>query len=405
MARLLAVLLFLLPLGAFAGALERVDLHASKIEGCKGLPLPSTDRSLRISGSRAVDVDARYWVLDRPAAFENGVAVTRYRVGEGLLRIESRLASDFTQEVVSIRVERTIEPSYLAIYLAGVTLPCERQTRYSVKRGKDTDGDIEQLAEFDRNLHQAEELGYDRLFSEAEALLRRAIELRPDDSAAHWMMSRLSYLHLEARASELPSSQRVQGYEEAEVWADQAVARAPLKAEGYLWQGVARGRIATSLGNIRIALQGAFGGRGPKWLEQTLARAASLQDDYRFFGFSTRADALYALAQFYRLAPDAWYMSVVGTRGDLDRSIELLEQAVEIQPVRIEYRKELAVGLLCRGSSDDIAAARSQLEAILRLPAISAIDGIDHAHARAMLGESPQNICWYSRDGFQKADS
>ena len=52
---------------------------------------------------------------------------------------------------------------------------------------------------------------------------------------------------------------RARGYAEVEHWADEAVARAPDQAEGYLWQGVARGRIATSAGNLRIALAGMVG--------------------------------------------------------------------------------------------------------------------------------------------------
>ncbi len=410
-ARLLAALMLLLPFSAHAedGAhtenLARVDLRANSIEGCVGLPEARGERSLRISGDSVVDVDARYWTIDRPVAFKGGKGVASYRVGDGLLRVESTLSADLTEELTSIHVVREIGSEHLAIYLPGVSLPCERRTRYEVKPGEAEDGDLAQLAEFDASLHQAEELVYDQRFAEAEALLRRAMELRPQDPAPYWMMSRLRYLSTEAVADDLPASERVAAYEEAEDWADESVARAPQLAEGYLWQGIARGRIATSLGNVRLAVQGALGGRGPAWLEQTLRKAASKQDEFRFFGSSSRADALYALAQFYRLAPDSWYMTFVGTRGDLDRAIVLLRQAVELQPTRIEYRKELAVALLCRGRVEDVASARSVLQAILRLPTVTPIDRIDHEHARAMLDDGGDNICWYSRDGFQKADS
>jgi hypothetical protein len=144
------------------------------------------------------------------------------------------------------------------------------------------------------------------------------------------------------------------------------------------------------------------GGRGPKWLEQTLRQAAELQEDFRFLGFTTRGDALHALAQFYRLAPDAWYMGLVGTRGNLDRAVELSRQAVAIQPRRIEYHKELGVALLCRGRSDDLEAAARELREVLALPAITPLDQVDQRHARRLLEQRPANVCWYSRDGFQE---
>jgi hypothetical protein len=213
-------------------------------------------------------------------------------------------------------------------------------------------------------------------------------------------MARLVYLELEQNAAGIPAGERARRFEEVERWADQAVARAPNQAEGYLWQGVARGRIATSLGNLRIALAGAVGGRGPAWLEQTLRRAVELPERFRFFGFSSRGDALYALAQFYRLAPEGWYMGLVGTRGDHERAVALAREAVAVQPVRIEYRKELAVALLCRGRNGDAGDARRELAALLEIPPITPLDRIDQAHARALLERVPDNVCWYSRDGF-----
>jgi len=173
----------------------------------------------------------------------------------------------------------------------------------------------------------------------------------------------------------------------------------PDRAEGYLWQGIARGRIATTLGNLRMALDGALGERGPRWLEQTFQRAVTRPEEFRFFGFSTRADALHALAQYYRLAPDGWYMRLLGTRGDIERAIELSREAVAAQPVRIEYRAELAVELLCRNHPGDREAARAELEALLAIPAITPIDRIDHERARALLTEVPDDVCWSSRDG------
>ncbi|MBW2416844.1 MAG: hypothetical protein JRG76_20295, partial [Deltaproteobacteria bacterium] len=173
---------------------------------------------------------------------------------------------------------------------------------------------------------------------------------------------------------------------------------APDRAEGYLWQGILRGRMVTSQGSVRTALNGMVGGRGPAWLERTLSQAVSLPGEYRFFGFSTHGNALHALAQFYRLAPDAWYMAAVGTRGDIDRAIDLSRAAVATQTVRIEFRLELAVALLCRGSETDLLEARSQLKTLLGLPAVTEVDRVDQTHARRLLRGTILDVCAYSRD-------
>jgi hypothetical protein len=322
-------------------------------------------------------------------------------MGAGEIEVDAELAPALESETVRIRAVGPIEPEYLATYLPGVVLPCVRVTRYGVERGPAVDVDLRALARFDAALLEANERLYDARYDAAEALLREAIALRPDDPTPYWMMARLRYLSLESRAPLLARTERIAGYEDAETWADAAVARAPKSAEGYLWQSIARGRIATSRGSLDLAMRGWFGGRGPAWLEATMRKAVSLPEDYRFFGFSTRGDALHALAQFYRLAPSGWYMSLVGASGDLDRAIELSREAIAIQSVRIEYRKELAVELLCRAAPGDREAATEELEAVLALPAITKLDRIDHAHAQSLLREPPPDVCSYSRDSFE----
>jgi hypothetical protein len=382
---------------------DRIELVADSVEGCPGIPFPRAPRELLVNGDEAVDVEARFWELDRPTAYAHGHASRRYRIGEGTLEVDAELSPALDSEVIRVSVAEPIAPAYLATYLPGTRLPCERVTRYRAQRGESGRADLATLARFDRALQEATELLYDARFTEGEARLREAISLRPDDPAPYWMMARLRYLALEGRAETLTLSERIGGYEEAEHWADEAVARAPGRAEGYLWQAIAHGRIATSAGSLNLALRGWLGGRGPSWLESTMRKAVSLPEEFRFFGFSTRADALHALAQFYRLAPTAWYMSLVGTRGNIDRSIELSREAVALQPVRIEYRKELAVELLCRAADGDASAAREQLDALKAIPAITPIDRIDQAHASALPRASQNSLCSYSRDWFQES--
>jgi hypothetical protein len=399
------VVLTLAPVARASGdvPVERVDLVATSIEGCRGVAFPRAPRELYIEGDRAVDASARFWELDRPAAYARGRATRRYRVGEGVLEVDAELSPELDREVVRLAVAEPIAPEYLATYLPGTSLPCERTTHYDAAPRPATRADLESLARFDAALQEATELLYDAEFAQGEARLREAMALRPADPAPYWMMARLRYLALEGRASALSRSERIAGYEDAELWADGAVARAPGRAEGYLWQAIAHGRIATSAGSVSLAVRGWVGGRGPSWLEQTMRKAVSLPEDFRFFGFSTRGDALHALAQFYRLAPSGWYMRFVGTSGNLERAIELSRESVALQPVRIEYRVELAVELLCRGADGDAAEARAQIESLSAIPAITPIDHIDQAHASALLREPVPNVCSYSRDAFEAA--
>ena len=70
--------------------------------------------------------------------------------------------------------------------------------------------------------------------------------------------------------------------------------------------------------------------------------------------------------------------------------------------MRIEFRKELAVELLCRGRDADRSEAAAQLVALLELPAITPIDRVDQAHARRLIEGSIPDVCWYSRDAVQE---
>jgi hypothetical protein len=374
-------------------------LDAISVQGCTALPYPPNRRELWVRESRAVDPTARFWMLDRPVAYEAHVASVDYRLGSGRLHVTSELSEDLTEERISLSVEQPISAEYLQAFLPGVELPCSRRIRYSVHANpSEPEVDLSAAVRFDDALHDATELLYDARFEASRARLQDAIELRPDDPSPYWMMARLRYLELESAAADRET--RIAGYADAEHWANLAVERAPLQPEGYLWQAVARGRRITSQPSMSIALQSLASGRGPRWLRETLERAVALAETYRFFGNSTRADALYALAQFDRLAPTAWYMSALGAPGDIDRSVALLRETVALQPSRIEYHKELAVSLLCRGAIADRPEAEQELRRALQLPTISVIDTIDQAHARALLARVPAEVCAYSRDSY-----
>jgi len=388
---------------AASAMLERELLTPQSTEGCEGIRVSGAERELWSDAERSVDVAGRYWRLERPSVFEHDRSVRSYRVGAGSLEVVSELSDDHRTETLAMRIAAPIEPRVLRRYLPDVALPCTRTVRYEMRALPAAQGDLESLAAFDDSLHRAAELVYDERFAEARSALEVARRLRPEMPAPYWMLARLSFLELEEDAETRSAEQRVATYERARELADAAIERAPEKAEGYLWRGIALGRRATARGNLRVAFAGMVGDDGPKEIEVALRRATDLVYDYAFFGASTRADAFYALAQYYRLAPDGWYMRFMGTRGDRVRAADLAREAALLEPGRIDYALEVAVSSLCRAQPGDVEFARRELDRLIALPALSELDRIDQAHARALEESVPDNICWYSRDGFQES--
>lgn len=369
---------------------------------------------------RLVDVDARPWELGAPAlyvrdgdAFE---ARERHRLGEGAVRIEVRLEPQAGRFVARLVPEPggDFEAARRA-WLPGVALPCRavgtlRVRGAEVGRRADAaadapaDGwpDPEAALRTYRLEHEATELLYDLRFEAARAALAEAASQSPRDPTPRWMAARATYLEGEALPPE-DRPGRLEAFRRAEAFADQAVEVDPESAEGWLWRAVTRGRIATTQGDLRTALEALGRSRGPRWVAHCFEKAIALGPRWRHFGHSARADALYGAAQLYRLLPEGRLVGLaIGVRRDLDRSVALLEQARAIQPGRLEYAKELGVALLCRGAErgrpEDLRAGRAVLEESLALPAPTAFDRTDRRHAAELLGAPPAEACTYSRD-------
>ena len=133
-------------------------------------------------------------------------------------------------------------------------------------------------------------------------------------------------------------------------------------------------------------------------------RAIALNPEYVHFGFSAAGDARAGAAQLYRLLPDgAWARPVIGVARDLDRAVALAREALEIQPVRIEYAKELGVALLCRAATR--GGDRAEAQRVLRDGAGAAGAHVVRAHRPASCRRSCSRArrtraCGYSRDAW-----
>jgi len=119
-------------------------------------------------------------------------------------------------------------------------------------------------------------------------------------------------------------------------------------------------------------------------------------------------DAQLALGMFYRMVPDWWIVGVIaGTKGDLARSLALLEESDRCAPDRVRAVKELGVTELCLAESNDDEKMRARgvktLTRALTLGSERPVDAIDRAHVRALLDDHSL-ACGYSRDGQQERD-
>jgi tetratricopeptide (TPR) repeat protein len=361
---------------------------------------------------RLVDTDSRAWLLDHPVEYAGDAshveARERHRVGDGAIRVRIALALDAGRFTLELLPEPAGDfAAALAQYLPGVALPCRAEGRLTLTPAGDSPADPERVAHLQRLLHDATEALYDPDFARAERLLAEAEAAEPRSDTVQWMRARARYLAGEALAPD-DTAGRLAAFRAAEGFADRAVELAPERAEGWLWRAVARGRLLTTQGSLETALAAVGRGRGPAWVASCFERAIALRPTWKHFGHSAYADALYGAAQLYRMLPEgAWAQPVLGVRGDLDRAVSLARRALDQQPNRLEYAKELGADLLCRGARRvrpaDLSGGRRILGEALALPARTLYDQVDRRHVERLLAEPPDRACAYSRDHWRSA--
>jgi tetratricopeptide (TPR) repeat protein len=405
----LPLALVLLAPSAPAGASVRTERRVER-SGCGDLVVNASHEFAEadLDGAPAwVDLDARAWKLGEPAVYkrtgDEWASDERYRVGDGAVRVRITLtprSSRFAAEVLP-------EPAgdfalALAQYLPGVALPCRAEGRIGRAPMTGSQRSAATAAAVHMLIRRATERLYDQRFSDAEAALREAQGLAPHLDTLRWMRARVAYLEGESLPND-DRTGRLAAFARAERFADEAVELAPEHGEGWLWRGIARGRITTTQAGLRRALNVLRGERGPAWVADCFERAIALRPEYVHFGFSAAGDARAGAAQLYRLLPDgAWAHQVLGVARDLDRAIMLAREALALQPLRIEYAKELGVALLCR--AETAGGDRSEAERVLRaaqsLPVRTPYELTDRRHAQELLASPPGAACFYSRDAW-----
>ncbi len=222
----------------------------------------------------------------------------------------------------------------------------------------------------------------------------------PDDPEGLWRLSRALYENGEVLAQSVPDKQRLAIYERARKIAHRVQELDPDNGQGYLWEGVAMGRIATASG-ILSQLSTADD------IEKLWLKALTKPTRYRMeSGISSFPGDVYnALGQFYRLCPD-WKMMewISGTRGDIDKSVKYFRMMVADDPKRPEGLKELGVALLCKGYKQEDEGAKAEgrkwLKEAYAMPYSYPTDVIDH-HQIPVILKRESEACGYSRDGWE----
>jgi hypothetical protein len=239
-------------------------------------------------------------------------------------------------------------------------------------------------------------------YREGLTTTRQRIASTPDDADLYWLAARFIYEvgELSDRDSDVD---KLGLYTEMLALCEKGLKVSPGNPHLLFARGIANGRIGTTRG----VLASLFLAKSIEtdWLAVTTS-------DYVYSSIENAemmpCDTYQALGIFYRLVPDWWIVQVLaGTRGDLDKSLELLEKADTCGPNRMGVVKELAVTQLCIGTkrNDDamLAKGKANVRRYMSLPAVNDKRRIDHKHGQMLL-DDPDMACEYSRDGQQDMD-
>ncbi|MFT5685341.1 MAG: hypothetical protein ACI8RZ_006292 [Myxococcota bacterium] len=250
---------------------------------------------------------------------------------------------------------------------------------------------------------ELELLYHEHRYKEGLALTDQMLATSPDDAELGWHKVRFMFEIAERLDRTDTSMDKEAWYEEMASVADAALVRDPDHAHLLFGRGVSMGRLGTTRGVLA-----SLGMAGP--IEQSWTQC--MESDYRYRSIAGEemlpCDCAHALGMFYRLVPDSWVVDLIaGTRGSLEKSLEMHQWANSCKPNDISNEKELGVTQLCLGQKNNdtpmITAGRTNLLHLSSLPVRTPSDTTDQDHARKLLLD-PGLACEYSRDGQQDLD-
>lgn len=225
----------------------------------------------------------------------------------------------------------------------------------------------------------------------------------PDDIDLYWHISRFLFEIGERYGRKDKTVDKNALYKEMVEWAEKGLEKDPEHPHLWFAKGVAKGRQSTTKGVLGMLWM-------LKGIEQAFLKVAESGYTYKSMGTGEHlpCHAYQTLGIFYRLVPDSWFVKLLsGTRGNLDKSLDWMEQANTCSPGRIGIMKELAISLQCIGTSrkdeESLKRGSDLLRQVLTMPSTTDTEVIDLKHV-PMLLEDPKQACGYSRDGQQERD-
>jgi len=255
-------------------------------------------------------------------------------------------------------------------------------------------------------MKEAEAVWLTRDYDGSDKLLEEAKKICPERAEIYWRSCRNEYDRIEdtPREQKPTKDELVKRYRGIEATAAKCSELDPNDGNCTFWKGVGMGRRGTTQG-ILSSLDEADD------LEQVLLKAESQNPQYHSSDGSanTLGDIYNALGMFYRVLPE-WLCTIgikqiVGTCGDLDKSVEYNRKAVAREGKRIEYQKELGISLICRGQKrnkpEEVEEGKKILTDLQSFAEFKRTDPIDKKHAQDILAD-PKLACGYSRDAQQE---
>lgn len=251
-------------------------------------------------------------------------------------------------------------------------------------------------------LAKSEELWLQHGYKESNAAIDEALKMNPTNeqkAELYWRRARNQF----EMAEQLPQDdkkRRLRKYRQIQDLSRKCISANKKLGECYLWLAIGMNRETTQRGILNSLWQTSA-------IEKYLKKAIALKPTYRSPNGSANSlgDAYYFLGQFYRLVPD-WKAVLIlyRTRGDKQKSVEMLRKAVELEPGRIEYVKELGVSLVCLGKSSKnpkvVDEGVQWLKKTEGMTMLKPTDEIDKKHAKRIMSNLDL-ACGYSRDAQQ----
>ncbi len=246
---------------------------------------------------------------------------------------------------------------------------------------------------------KADRLEDQEKYEESNEVLMEVAEKYPDHPDVYWKIGQNYYNMGERIDIEENKNKKLEMYEKAEAWARKGYDKDPDLADNTFWMAVGISQQAQTKGIAATLLTDRS--LAKKIEKYYLESASSKNYHYKEDDSDTISSAHFALGQFYRKIPDSFFVGLLmGTRGDMDKSVKHARTAVEMYPNNLEYTKELGVSLLCRGQREDqpkdIEEGKEYLRKVVEMPAETKLDRIDQQDAKRLL-EDPSLACGYSR--------